>query len=224
MKRFFLTVLALSCGSLTQALAAPLTRAETVAMAAAFANYPWQPTGQNVRHGADDAGITVHTPDRSTGNPDLWQPGQPSTGVPYKWGGFDTLESFARGVRAGKAAGDLYNAEKRRLGGKAVSGSAVGLDCSGFISRCWRLTEKQSTSSLAGLCVKLPTLGELRPGDALNQAGGHVVLFVKWLDDTQTRFLCYEAEPFSRVRASERNAQEMIAAGYAPIRYRRMAD
>jgi hypothetical protein len=204
--------------------AAPPTRAEAVSIAASFTNYHWTPTEQNVRRGKDAAGIMVSTPDRSTGNADLWQAGEPSIGVPYKWGGFDSLESFERGVKAGKAAGDLYNAEKRRLGGKAVSGSAVGLDCSGFISRCWRLEEKQSTSSLPALCVKLNSLAELRPGDALNQPGGHVVLFVKWLDDSQTRFLCYEAEPFSRVRASERHAPEMIAAGYAPLRYRKIRE
>ena len=206
------------------AKAAPPTRAEALQIAEAFANHRWQPTDRNLLHGRDRAGIEVRTPDRSTGNPDLWQPGQPYVGVPYKWGGFDSLESFERGVKAGQAAGDLYNAEKRRLGGKAVSASAVGLDCSGFISRCWRLSEKQSTSSLAALCVKLGSLAELRPGDALNQPGGHVVLFVKWLDATRTRFLCYEAEPFSRVRASERHAPDMLAAGYSPLRYRRIVD
>lgn len=204
--------------------AAPITRAEVLATAAALANHQWTPTERNVLHGRDSAGISVHTPDRSTGNPDLWQPGQPYVGVPYKWGGFDTAASFERGVKAGKAAGDLYNAEKRRLGGKAVSASAVGLDCSGFVSRCWQLAEKQSTSSLAKLCVKLSSLADLRPGDVLNQPGGHVVLFVKWLDATRTRFLCYEAEPFSRVRDSERNAVEMLASGYSPLRYRKIRD
>jgi hypothetical protein len=206
------------------AKAAPPTRTQALATAAALAGHRWQPTARNVRHGPDAAGIVVHTPDRSTGNADLWQPGQPSTGLPYKWGGFDTIESFERGVRAGKAAGDLYSAEKRRRGGAAVSAGAVGLDCSGFISRCWRLGEKQSTSSLPVLCVRLRSLGELRAGDVLNQPGGHVVLFVRWLDDRRARFLCYEAEPFSRVRASERNAVEMLAAGYAPLRYRKMRD
>ena len=206
------------------AKAAPPTRPEVVQIAEAFANHRWEPTPKNILHGRDRAGIEVKTPDRSTGNPDLWQPGQPYVGVPYKWGGFDSLESFERGVKAGKAAGDLYSAEKRRLGGKAVSSSAVGLDCSGFISRCWRLGEKQSTSSLTALCVKLSSLAELRPGDALNQPGGHVVLFVKWLDASRTRFLCYEAEPFSRVRASERHAPEMLVAGYSLLRYRQMRD
>src|SRR5688500_15821892 len=106
----------------TLAEATAPTRAEAVRIAAEFAEHRWQPTPANVRHGKDAAGILVRTPDRSTGNPELWQPGQPSIGVPYKWGGFDSLKSFERGVKAGEAAGDLYSAEKRRLGGKAVSG------------------------------------------------------------------------------------------------------
>lgn len=216
-------ILAVCCALLaTEARA--VTRDEALATAASFAGHRWTPRAENARNGRDPAGIMVRTPDRSTGNPDLWQPGKPYIGVPYKWGGFDTLASFERGVRAGKAAGDLYNAEKRRLGGAAVSSAAVGLDCSGFISRCWRLAEKQSTRSLPTLCKRLGSLAELRPGDVLNQPGGHVVLFVRWSDSSRTRFLCYEAEPFSRVRKSERNAVEMLAAGYAPLRYRQMRE
>ena len=206
------------------AMAKSPTRSETLAIAASFANHRWTPRQENVRHGADAAGIVIHTPDRSTGNPELWQPGQASVGVPYKWGGFDTLATFENGVKAGKGAGDLYNAEKRRKGGAAVSSAAVGLDCSGFISRCWGLGEKQSTSSLPSLCKRLGAHTDLRPGDVLNQPGGHVVLFVRWSDSTRTRFLCYEAEPFSRVRLSERHAVEMLAGGYSALRYRQMRD
>jgi len=223
MKRSLLSILILLMAPLMASAASP-TRAEVLRTAEAFANHQWQPTAQNVLHGRDSAGIEVQTPDRSTGNSDLWLAGQPSVGVPYKWGGFDSLESFGRGIKAGKAGGDLYSSEKRRLGGKAVSASAVGLDCSGFVSRCWGLKEKQSTGSLADICVKLRGLAELRPGDVLNQAGGHVVLFIKWLDDTQTGFLCYEAEPFSRVRASERNAPAMLFSGFLPLRYRQIRD
>jgi cell wall-associated NlpC family hydrolase len=215
----------LACFAATaQADVATPTRAEVMEIAASFADYRWEPTVKNVRHGRDAAGIDVQTPDRSTGNSDLWQPGEQSVGVPYKWGGFDSLASFARGVRAGKAAGDLYNAEKRRKGGAAVSAEAVGVDCSGFISRCWKLDEKKDTGSLAALCTKLNSCAELRPGDVLNAAGGHVVLFVRWVDATQTRAVFYEAEPFSRVRASERVVPEMIAIGYVPLRYRKIRD
>jgi len=220
----FLHLVALIGLAPTIAIATPPTRAEVIQIAEAFANYHWQPTARNVLHGPDRDGIIVQTPDSSTGNPDLWQPGQPSIGVPYKWGGFNSLETFERGIKAGKAAGDLYSDEKRRLGGKAVSASAVGIDCSGFISRCWKLNDKQSTGSLAALCVKLHSLAELRPGDVLNYDGGHVVLFAKWLDASQTRFLCYEANPSSRVRAAEHNAPEMIASGFVALRFRQIRE
>jgi hypothetical protein len=94
-----------------------------------------------------------------------------------------------------------------------VSAHAVGLDCSGFISRCWRLPKKYATSTLPKVCVKLRSTAELLPGDILNQPGGHVVLFVKWLDEKTGRASFYEAEPFSKVRSSERNVPELLAAG-----------
>ena len=205
------------------AAADSVTRSQALATAAAYAEYRWLPSAANVLHGPDRAGIPVSTPDRSADNPELWQAGESAVGVPYKWGGFDTLESFERGIRAGKAGGDLYNMEKRRKGGAAVSSQAVGVDCSGFISRCWRLPKKHATSTLPGVCITLRS-SALQPGDVLNQPNGHVVLFVKWLDVGQTRAQFYEAEPFSKVLSSERNVPELIAAGYVPLRYREMRD
>jgi hypothetical protein len=199
-------------------------RAEILATAAAFADHLWLPSAANVLHGTDRAGIPVRTPDRSTGSPELWQPGEQASGLPYKWGGFDTIASFEKGIAQGKAAGDLYNLEKRRKGGAAVSAQAVGLDCSGFISRCWRLPKKYATSTLPSVCVKLRSSAELQPGDILNQPGGHVVLFVRWLDANQSRASFYEAEPFSKVRRSERNVPELLSAGYSPLRYRHVRD
>jgi len=54
----------------------------------------------------------------------------------------------------------------------------------------------------------------------MNTANGHVLLFVKWLDAEKRRALFYEAAPFSKTLASERDVQEMTAAGYTPLRYR----
>ena len=64
--------------------------------------------------------------------------------MPYQWGGFSSTEEFLQGLKAGKAAGDVYTAEKRRLLEAAVSKQAVGIDCSGLISRCWRLNVKKA--------------------------------------------------------------------------------
>lgn len=120
------------------------------------------------------------------------------------------------------ARAHVYTTEKRRLGGAAVSGDAVGIDCSGFVSRCWKLSKKHSTSMLAGICQRLDSPAALEPGDVMNTAGGHVLMFVRWLDAGKTRALFYEAAPFSKTRAAEREMAELAAAGFVPLRYRRI--
>jgi hypothetical protein len=177
-----------------------------------------------VRHGKDSSGIEVHTPDRDGGhgNPlsECWVPDTENVGVAYKWGGNDGPKSFSAGIRAGKAAGDVYTQEKRRLGDKAVSADAVGVDCSGFINHCWKLTARYSTHSLPSICQKLSSPAALEPADIMNTSNGHVLLFVKWLDAEKKRAVFYEAAPFSKTLASERDVNEMTEAGYQPLRYR----
>jgi hypothetical protein len=205
-------------------LAQSLTRAESLKIAESFIQHRWHSSAKNVRHGKDADGIEVHTPDRDGGhgNPlsECWVPDGENTGVAYKWGGNDSPKSFSAGIRAGKAAGDVYTSEKRRRGGQAVSGEAVGIDCSGFINHCWRLTTRHSTNSLASICQKLSSPAALEPADIMNQSNGHVLLFVKWLDPEKKRAVFYEAAPFSKTLASERDVNEMTAAGYQPLRYR----
>ena len=201
-----------------------VTRAESLKIAESFIQHRWQASAKNVRHGKDTDGIEVHTPDREGGhgNPlsECWVPNAENIGVAYKWGGNDSPRNFSAGIRAGKAAGDVYTSEKRRRGDKAVSGDAVGIDCSGFIYHCWKLTARHSTNSLPSICQKLSSPAALEPADIMNQPNGHVLLFVKWLDPEKKRALFYEAAPFSKTLASERDVNEMTAAGYTPLRYR----
>ena len=204
-------------------LKAGVTRAEAVAIARSFAEHSWQAAARHVRHGPDGKGVDVQTPDGPTTD-GLWTPDSANTGVPYKWGGFDSLASFEAGLRAGKAAGDLYSSEKRRLADTAVSSQAVGVDCSGFISRCWKLRKKYGTVTLGSICKRLGTPAELRAGDIMNQAGGHVLLFSHWLDDAKSRALFYEAHPFSKVIASEHPVPEMVSGGFVPMLYREIAE
>jgi hypothetical protein len=205
-----------------------VTRAESLKIAESFIQHRWQPSAKNVRHGKDADGVEVHTPDRDGGhgNPlnECWLPAAENIGVAYKWGGNDSPKSFSAGIRAGKAAGDVYTLEKRRRGEKAVSAEAVGIDCSGFINHCWKLTTRHSTNSLPSICQKLPSPAALEPGDIMNQPTGHVLLFVKWLDPEKKRAVFYEAAPFSKTLASERDVSEMTAAGYQPLRYRHIRD
>ncbi len=214
--------------SATVCPAQTVSRAEVLAIAESFVRHSWHGSPANVRHGRDTSGVEIHTPDRAGGRAqpdhDAWVVGAKNTGVPYKWGGFDTPARFDAGLKNGKAAGDLYTPEKRRLGGAAVSGDAVGIDCSGFVSRCWKLGKKHSTAMLAGISRKLSSPSELKPGDVMNTANGHVLLFVKWLDAEKTRGLFYEAVPFSKTLASEHNVAAMTAGGFEPLRYRGMRE
>jgi len=225
--RFFVPLLAAVCG-IVPLHAQTLTRGEALQVAENYVRHRWQSSEKNLRHGPDSRGVQINTPDRpgGHGSPDeaCWEVGATNSGVAYKWGGFDTPESFDKGVRAGKAAGDVYTPDKRRLGGNAVSGDAVGIDCSGFVSRCWKLPQKYDTSTLAEICQKLRSPEQLQPADIMNTEGGHVILFVKWLDATKTRALFYEAAPFSKTLSSERDIAALVASGYTPMRYRKIRD
>lgn len=201
-----------------------LTRAELLKIAESFIQHRWQSSTKNVRHGKDADGVEVHTPDRDGGhgNPlnECWLPDAENIGVAYKWGGNDSPKSCSAGIRAGKAGGDVYTLEKRCRGDKAVSAEAV--DCSGFICHCWKLTARYSTNSLPSICQKLSSPTVLEPADIMNEPNLHVVLFVKWLDAEKKRAVFYEAAPFSKTLAFERDVSEMTAGGYQPLPYRQI--
>lgn len=69
-------------------------------------------------------------------------------------------------------------------------------DCSGFISMAWRLPTSAVTGTLPQYSITLGSKNDLRPGDAINnrQAGnsGHVVMFVRWVDQNRGTFIAYE--------------------------------
>ena len=203
---------------------ADVTRADALKIAERFVNHRWTAESRHVRHGKDSSGIEIHTPDRAGGhaNPetDSWTLGTQNIGVAYKWGGWDNPETFDAGLNKGRAAGDVYTAEKRKKGGAAVSGDCVGIDCSGFVSRCWALKNRESTSTLGGISKRLASPAELKPADVMNTAGGHVILFVRWLDSEKKRALFYEAAPFSKTRAVEHDIDELTGRGFVPLRYR----
>jgi hypothetical protein len=222
--RLLLVLVVALCAFPEPGSAQSVSRAESLKIAESFIQHRWQSSAKNVRHTKDAKGVEVHTPDRHGGHgsplSECWVPDAENVGVAYKWGGNDSPKSFSAGIRAGKAGGDVYTSEKRRLGDKAVSGDAVGIDCSGFINHCWKLRIRHSTNSFASICQKLPSPAALEPADIMNTANGHVLLFVKWLDGEKRRALFYEAAPFSKTLASERDVNEMAAAGYKPLRYR----
>jgi hypothetical protein len=207
---------------------ASVTREETIATAYRYTQFRWTPTEDNVRHGADSQGIMVHTPDLSlskTGDSrGWWQPGTPAMSMPYQWGGFDTPESFLRKIAAGKKAGDVGDSEKRRLGDAGTSAESCGIDCSGFVSRCWNLPRPYSTRQMHEICDPLNSWDDLIPGDILLN-DKHVVLFVKWVV-LGADLNGYQAGPFPKwkVSACGLSREKLVREGYTPWRYRRMLE
>ncbi|MDX1680682.1 MAG: hypothetical protein R3242_08125 [Akkermansiaceae bacterium] len=209
--------------------AARVSRAEAMQIAEAYASLQWAPTEANVLHGPDADGIHVLTPDEGLARlghiHGWWKSGKTNTGMPYQWGGFDTPQHFLDKLKQGHAAGDIATAEKRRLDDAAVSRHACGIDCSGLVSRCWRLARHTSTDELARLCVPLKSIWMLQPGDILLKPG-HVLLVQRWDPIRDANVLVYEAtlKPKWRVHRTSKSLREIEAHGYQPLRYRKMAE
>ncbi|MBX3740320.1 MAG: hypothetical protein KF712_04970 [Akkermansiaceae bacterium] len=208
------------------ACAPKATPGKAMEIALRYKQLEWQPEAQHVRHGNDSKGIRVDTPDTSLSRHGerggWWVPGEPARSMPYKWGGFDTPESFFKGLEAGKKAGDVATKWKIDNGDAVVSTESVGIDCSGFVSRCWLLPRPYSTRELPSICAPLQSWDELRTGDILLKEG-HVILFEKWNAD-RTEIIGYEAgpRPFWGVHSCGISKSYLIGKGYHPWRYRYM--
>jgi hypothetical protein len=204
-----------------------LTREEVLATAYRYTQVTWIPESRHVCHGPDSEGVMVHTPDATLvkygDKHGWWQPGVAAKSIPYQWGGFDTPESFLAKIAAGKKAGDIGDKAKRKLGDAGTSRDCCGIDCSGFVSRCWKLPRPVSTCDLPQICDPLASWGDLQPGDILLNKK-HVVLFVKWRVPGK-ELTAYEAGPFPvwRVSACGLYKDLLEKQGYRPWRYRRLA-
>lgn len=202
-----------------------------MSIAEAYRRHRWRATPQNVKHGNDQAGVRVDTPDVAYQpvdgkRPGWWRLKGWNVGVPYQWGGFDTLAEFEVKLKRGYAAGDVYSEAKRTGLDRAVSAQATGIDCSGFISRCWRLERSYSTRELPGLCEPLLSYDDLRPGDILNTHNAHVLLFAGWETPSRTRILVYDtgSPPSWRVLWHPMRTEYLRNQGYRPWRYRGIRD
>ena len=233
-RRLLLIALAAAFGACRTSPTVPVpsrvSRADCLATAERYASHRWFADAANVFHGLDPDGIRVDTPDISWNRPGAvagwWRPCAWNTGVPYQWGGFATPEQFDRDLAAGLAAGDVYTAEKRRLLDDAVSRHATGIDCSGFISRCWNLPRSFSTRELPALCTPLASWDELRPGDILNTHNAHVILFRGWADAGRSRLLATEAGVPPHWLVVHRTVARHVLErqGFQPLRYRGIID
>ena len=116
-----------------------------------------------------------------------------------------------RGLNNGGRAGNIITRS-----GKV--GNTFGLDCSGYVSRCWGLTSKRSTNTIENVARRI-SYSSLQPGDALNNAGSHVMLFEK--RDSNGDSVLYEAttlQEYDRVSHTVR-PKSKVESEYKAIRY-----
>ena len=189
-------------------------REQIVSIAEAYASHPWRASADNTLHGEDADGVHVDTPDVSAREDGFHADGRLNIGVPYKWGGFHSLEQFDEGVADGLPAGQLTDGVKLD-----ASSQALGVDCSGFVARCWQLPTKQSTRSLGRLCFELDSYDELLPGDLINKFDAHAMVFVDFVDETKTEVRVIEAT-LPKVLENTYPAEKLAAAGFRPFRYK----
>jgi cell wall-associated NlpC family hydrolase len=192
----------------------PLTRSSILSRAKEYFNHRFSVSWNNItsRSGENLNGKRVISP--------IFKPGN-YIGVPYKWGGFDSLESFNQGLAVGKKAGDQC---ATTCSGKGYGSIAVvGVDCSGFISRAWGLAKHTSTRNLHKVADPLVSYGYLKPGDIVNKTGSHVRLF--FARNIRGRFLMYEASGRDwQVNTHSYTAYALSRDGYLPYRYRNVLD
>lgn len=216
---FFMGSLLISCVSRRQ------TPEDALRIAESYAELEWMPEKRHIRHGKDKKGVTVHTPDTTLkdhgDDRGWWQPGHLAKGMAYKWGGFDTPQTYMEGLQKGKKAGDIANSYKIGMDNAAVSQGSVGVDCSGFVSRCWGLCQPVSTRDLPSISCPV-SWDELRLGDILLKRG-HVVMFVARKENV---IVGYESGAFPswRVRRFAMTVNYMKKDGYSPWRYRKMEE
>lgn len=172
-----------------------ISRDRIIYIAETFLNHEWHPTEDNIFHGTY-LGREVDTPDRDTYTdwPDNhgWKANQPSYGLPYQWGGFSSIDglnlsapkdfdeqSTGTGFFNGSIhfAGDINSAD--------YTTRACGLDCSGFVSRCWNLPYKHATFTFSDIASPI-RFDELQRGDILNIPYYHVILFKEFVDEEKT--------------------------------------
>ena len=183
---------------LSTALGAPaanaISRTQILGTAEAYAAHIWSMLQQNLTASCDSSYSSVFTP------------GQAITGVAYKWGGFDSLSQYDTKLGQGYGAGSYPS--------DGVLSCVTGVDCSGFVSRTWGTSQKYGTATIHQVSHPID-IDTLVRGDAINDAGHHIVLWEKYAGDGAPIY--YEAN-IPKVVHNTWSTWSYLA-GFEPIRY-----
>lgn len=168
----------------------------------------------------------------------IWQPSQLHgittqlmRGIPYNWGGFDSLDSksddapwgnFMDAINKGAYAGNVNTDYNYGY----IEGTA-GIDCSGFIQAAFNIksSAKLSTTTMFDKYFYKIPLKDITHMDILNKSAWHVAVFDRWgtYKGVYGAFT-YEATPehdYGGIEGTKRYFMTMadINTGYVPGRY-----
>lgn len=194
----------------------PSNRQQTIETAFAFEGVQWLLTPQN--YGGD--------PDTScTGFSRIRRPwylqgkvGQQVRGVPYCWGCHGSLSSFQAAIHRGVKAGNVCTKNDPR-------NDVAGVDCSAFVSAAWGLSVHYTTAAIPAIARPVNDPWELRPGDALNKPGSHVMLFLRFTPDRKAEVMESSTGGCNgRVCRNVYPLASLLARGYQPVRFKGLAE
>ncbi len=147
-----------------------ITSGEVIATANTYLDHTWTATSDNIWDNQVCSGSkVVNTP--------FWVTPGTHTALPYCWGGNSTLADFDNYLTLGRSAGDDVTTTG------AEPSCSVGVDCSGFVSRCYGLNSHYSTSMIGSGNYSFfgfhGSTSDVVVGDMFNKAGSHVRLVVQ---------------------------------------------
>lgn len=194
----------------------PSNRQQTIETAFAFEGLQWKLTPANYGPEPDTA---------CTGFSRIRRPwylqgkvNQEVRGVPYCWGCHGSLANFRLRVEAGTMAGNVCTRNAPRA-------DVAGVDCSAFVSAAWGLSVHYTTAAIPAIAKRVENPWDLKPGDALNKPGSHVMLFLRFTPDRKAEVM--EASTGGcngRVCRNVYPLAALLERGYVPVRFRALAD
>jgi hypothetical protein len=191
----------------------PLTREQVIATAFAFEGIQWQVNA--AAYGKDPDTVCtgfagrVRRPGYLHG-----KVGQQVRGAPYCWGCHGSLDQIRTKIEHGMLAGNIctHNAPRPDV---------AGVDCSAFVSASWGLANHFTTDAIPAIATRVANPWDLRPGDALNKPGSHVMLFLRFTPEKMAEVM--ESSPGAcngRVCRNVYPLAALLARGFQPVRFR----
>jgi len=194
----------------------PSNRQQVIETAFAFEGIQWTITPANYGRDPDSACSGFNRIRRPWYLQD--KVGQQVRGVPYCWGCYGSLAQFRARIEHGTMAGNVCTHDNPRL-------DVAGVDCSAFVSATWGLAVHYTTAAIPAIAKPVENPWDLRPGDALNKPGSHVMLFLRFTPDKKAEVMESSTGGCNgRVCRNIYPLASLLARGYRPVRFRGLAD